>query len=82
MFENVVYVLFVAVIVLTEIQYRREKRKVERYESLWFTVVDRRSGELVVNHSLKMLEELSTLGGFDGHYGGVFVEVYRKGEGG
>jgi len=82
MLELFIYVIIGVVIITVEIQYRLEKGKVKRYESLWFKVVDIKSGEIVVDHSLRMFEELSMLGGFDWYYRGIVVELYRKAEGG
>ena len=81
MLEGLVYLFVVAVLVVVEIQYRREKRKRERLEDLWFQVYDAGTERVVVDHSLKMLEELTTFKRLEWLYKGLVIKVYRKGEG-
>lgn len=82
MWDILVYVVLGLVIVVSEIQYRREKRKVERLENLWFQVYDADADRVVVDHNLKMLDELSSFRGLEWLYKGLVIKVYRKGEGG
>ncbi|MBA7607370.1 hypothetical protein ES703_14529 [subsurface metagenome] len=77
-----VYVVLGLVIVVNEIRLRRSKRKRERLESLWLQVVDLKTGSVVLNHSLKMLEELSRSEPGEYLYKGMVMKVYRQGEGG
>lgn len=80
MWDIVVLSVIGVLIVVLEIQYRLEKRKVERLENLWFKVVDLGCDKVVVDHSLKMLEELSSFKGPEWFYMGLMIKVYRKGE--
>lgn len=81
MFEIFLGVIFGMVLVIVEIQYRHVKKKLERLEGLWLHAVDLNSGEVVFNHSLKMLEELSRLEVPDLAYKGLVIRVYRQGKG-
>ncbi|MBA7605372.1 hypothetical protein ES703_12503 [subsurface metagenome] len=82
MWDILVYMGLGLVIVVNEIQLRRSKRKVERLEHLWFQVYDAGEDRVVVDHSLKMLEELSSFKGVEWLYKGMVIKTYRKGKGG
>ena len=82
MWDILAYIGLGLVVVVSEIQYRVEKRKVVRLEHLWFQVYDAGEDRVVVDHSLKMLEELSRFDRLEWLYKGMVIKVYRKGKGG
>lgn len=79
--EIVAYVVLILVIVVVEIQYRLERKRVKRFESLRLRVYDSAQSLVVFDRSLKMLEGLSGLDVPFLAFRGLVVKVYRK-EGG
>ncbi|MBU1621914.1 MAG: hypothetical protein KKF27_20645 [Gammaproteobacteria bacterium] len=80
MVEILMYVGVGLVIVVLEIQYRVAKIKLERLESLWVQVADVRTGGVVFDHSVKMLEELSKFDPPKWLFSWLVLKIYRKGE--